>query len=159
MSVPNRYQDDFRLLNNYCKKRTFKVAAAVAIAFGDALIIGGNAGYISLATTLQGNILFKGVANSANTAAEANADGDEDVEVIPPLPEYDFMVPCEATGVIAQTDVGLIYDLQTEDGIDEADLVTFGFGFHIDAIDISSAAVAANTNGYAIGHFEYLAAS
>jgi hypothetical protein len=157
MSTPNRYVPGFRLLNEYSKKRKYPIGNGVAVAIGDLLIL--TSGYIALGTTLQG-ILPAGVANYDCTAAEATSNGAFNVEVIPCLQEYDFIVPCEATGAIAQTDVASLFDLQSEDGIDEADSVTLGMGFFVDAIDISTAALAASsTYGFAIGHFEYIAAS
>src|SRR3990167_4197161 len=159
MSTPNRYVPGFRLLNqNQYKKRTYKVGINVAVAFGDAMII--TAGYAVLATTLQQvTPVFIGIANSENTAAEAVADGTVNVEIIPADYNYDFMAPLEATDLITLAQVGVLYDLQTEDGLDEGDVVTAGKGFFVDAIDVSSAAVAANTFGYAIGHFEDIFAS
>lgn len=158
MSTPNRYIPGFRLLNEFTKKRTYKVGINVAIANGDALIL--TSGYIALATTLQQvTPVFVGIANSANTAAEAVANGTINVEVIPADYNYDFIVPCEATDIIALSQVGVLYDLQSEDGIDEGDVVTAGKGFFVDAIDVSSAAIAAATFGFAIGHFEDIFAS
>lgn len=156
----NRYVPGFQLLNQQnFKKRTYKVGIGVAIAFGDCLK--HTLGYATLATTLQQTTpILLGIANSENTAAEAVADGTINVEVIPLDYNYDFMVPCEATDVLTQAQVGILYDLQTEDGIDEGDVVTAGKGFFIDAIDISSAALAASaTFGFAIGHFEDIFAS
>ena len=159
MSSPNRYVPGFRLLNqNQYKKRKYPVGIAVAVAFGDAMII--TAGWAVLGTTLQQvTPVFIGIANSENTAAEAVANGTVNVEIIPADYNFDFMVPVEATALIARADVGILVDLQTEDGIDEADVVTAGKGFFVDDIDVSSAAVAANTFGYAIGHFEDMFAS
>lgn len=156
MSTPNKYVPGFRLLNEYCKKRKYPIGSGVAVAFGDLLIL--TSGYIALGTTLQG-VIPAGVANFNCTAAEASGNGVFDVEVIPCLKEYDFIVPCEDDAIAAVTDVGTLRDLQSEDGIDNGDTVTLGLAFMIDAIDISTAAVASATYGYAIGHFEYVAAS
>ena len=146
MSTPNRYVPGFRLLNELTKKRKYPVGISVAVAFGDAMII--TAGYAVLATTLQQvTPVFIGIANSENTAAEAVANGTVNVEIIPADYNYDFMVPLEATDLITLAQVGVLYDLQTEDGLDEGDVVTAGKGFFVDAIDVSRAAVAANTFG------------
>lgn len=159
MSTPNRYRPGFRLLNEFAKKRTYLNTSGVAYALGDAVIL--TSGYLALATTLQlgADPKFVGIANSASTAAENSASGLLSTEVIPALSEYDFMVPEEDNLLVFGTDVGETVDLQSEDGIDNSDQVTLGLGFFIDAIDVSSAAVAANTYGYAIGHFEFAAAS
>lgn len=159
MSTGRKYVPGFRLLNELKKKRTYPVGSGVAVSIGDFLIL--TSGYIALGTTLQYTTpVNAGIANSANSADDASADGVVNVEVIPLLQEYDFIVPCEATGVLAQTDVGTLRDLESEDGIDEGDTVTAGLGFFIDEIDISTAAKAASaTFGFAIGHFEYTYAS
>jgi len=158
MSTPNRYVDGFRLLNEHKKKRKYPIGSGVAVARGDALIL--TSGYIALATTLQQTTpVFIGIANEENTAAEASSNGVIDVEVIPPLMQYDWMVPCEATSLLTAASIGTLVDLQSEDGLDETDIVTAGRGFFIDEIDVSTAAVAAATLGFAIGHFESIFAS
>jgi hypothetical protein len=68
-------------------------------------------------------------------------------------------VPVEANALITQAAVGTIVDLQSANTIDIADAVTLGYGFRIDAIDVSAEAIDANAYGFAIGHFEYVAAS
>lgn len=157
MSAPNKYVPGFRLLSPLTKKRKYLIGSGVAVAFGDALIL--TSGYIALATTLQA-VQVVGIANAENTAGEASSNGLFSVEVIPPLPEYDFFVPLEATAVITAAEVGNLVDLQSEDGLDENDAVTLGLGFRIDEIDVSTAALAASSNlGYVKGHFEYVAAS
>ena len=158
MGSPNRYVPGFRLLNEIKKKRKYPIGNAVVVALGDAVIL--TAGYIQLATTLQQTTpVFVGISNMTQTAAEASSNGAYDLEVIPPLMEYDWIVPCEATDLITVAQVGVLYDLQSEDGIDEGDVVTAGKGFFVDDVDVSSAAVAAATFGYAIGHFEDIFAS
>ena len=120
--------------------------------------IGFSSGYALEITTTQA-VAFAGIAATANTAAEASADGVVNVGVIPPLPHHRFSVPVEATDLIALAQVGEIYDLQAANTIDENDSITLGYGFRVDAIDVSTEAVAVNTYGYAIGHFELVAAS
>jgi len=161
MSTPNKYVPGFRLLNQLCKIRTYLNTTGVVYAIGDAVIL--TSGYLALATTFQlgADPKFVGICNEASTAAENTAAGTGglDTEVIPALPQYDFMVPDEDNVLVQATDVGEIVDLQSEDGIDNSDQVTLGLGFFIDAIDISTAALAANSFGYAIGHFDFAAAS
>ena len=154
-----RYVPGFQLLNELQHKRSYGVGSGVAIARGDALIL--TSGYLALATTLQSTTpVFCGIALEENTAAEASANDVFKVLVAPPLMQYQWMVPCEATGVLAATDVGTVRDIETEDGLDEGDTVTAGLGFFIDEIDISTAALAASaTFGFAIGHFESVYAS
>jgi len=61
--------------------------------------------------------------------------------------------------VLAQSDVGELLDLDDDaNTILASDTVTTGWAFVIDDIDISAEALAANTQGYAIGHFEMRAA-
>ena len=162
MSTPNRYVPGFRLLNqNVFKKRTYGNTTGVVYAIGDAVIL--TSGYLALATTFQlgSDPKLAGIVNQASTAAANSAAGTGGLstEVIPCLPHYDFMVPDEDNVLVKATDVGETVDLQSEDGIDNSDQVTLGYGFFIDEIDISSAALAANSFGYAIGHFEFAAAS
>lgn len=161
MSTPNRYVPGFRLLNELTKKRKYGITTGVAYAFGDAVIL--TSGYLALATTFQlgADPKLAGIVNEDYTAAESTAagTGGKNLEIIPALPQYDFMVPDESNVLVQTTDVGETVDLESEDGIDNSDQVTLGLAFFIDAIDISTAALAANTYGYAIGHFEFAAAS
>ena len=161
MATPNRYVPGFRLLNELTKKRKYGNTTNVLYSLGDAVIL--TSGYLALATTFQlgADPKLVGIVNQHSTAAENTAAGTGGLttEVIPCLPEYDFMVPDEDNVLVKATDVGETVDLQSEDGIDNSDQVTLGLGFMIDEIDISSAALAANTYGYAIGHFEFAAAS
>jgi hypothetical protein len=148
-----RYAPGFTLLNGLVKKRKYPVAIATVVEIGDLVIL--TNGYLALGTTLQSvTPVVAGVANSRNTAAEAVANGTIVAEVVPLLMEYDWIVPCEDDAVLVQTDVGTLRDLQSEDGIDNGDTVTAGRGFFIDEIDVSSAALAVQANGFAIGHFE-----
>ena len=160
MSTPNRYVPGFRLLNEQSKKRTYQNGSGVVYALGDAVILTG--GFLALATTYQlgADPKVVGIINQSSTAAQNTGNGVLTSEVIPVLPQYDFMVPEEDNVLVASTDVGETVDLQSEDGIDNSDQVTLGLGFFIDSIDISSAALAASANlGFAIGHFEFAAAS
>ncbi len=158
MSTGRRiYVPGFQLLNDLEKVRTYPLGIAVATAKGSAMII--TAAYAVLATTLQSlTPVFVGISNNKYTAAQAVANGTVNVEVIPPLNEYDWMVP-DTDNVLQASDVGTLADLQDSVSIDNSDVVTAGLGFFIDAIDISSGALAANSKGYAFGHFEYTWAS
>lgn len=151
-----RYVDGFQLLTTiHPSGLTYlDVGISVAIARGDALVLAS--GYATLATTLQAKSVW--IAAGQNTAAAAVANGTIDVACIPIVQSYRWMVKDE-DNILQQSDIGVVVDLQSEDGIDNSDAVTLGYGFMIDDIDISSGAVAANAFGYAIGHFEYVAAS
>jgi hypothetical protein len=59
-----------------------------------------------------------------------------------------------ANALITRDAIGSIVDLENNDDIDISDTVSEGIGFRIDGIDVCTDAVAANTYGYAIGHFE-----
>ena len=161
MAGRTRYADGFTLLSQLESNgvRYYPIGNGVAVAKGDALIL--TAGYIALATTLQATTpVFIGIAASNCTAAEASSNGALDIAVIPPLRQYQFIVP-EEDNLLVAADRGLLVDLQSEDGIDNSDIVTAGMGFFIDEIDVTAASLAASaTFGHAIGHFgDYVAAS
>lgn len=153
-----RYFSRFHLISALASQGLiyYPVKSGQAIRLGYA--VGFSGGYAQEITSIQG-VAFAGIAATANTAAEASADGAVYVGVIPPLPQHRFAVPVEQNAVIAQTDVGGINDLQSAYSIDINDDITLGIGFRIDDFDASAEAVDANTNGFAIGHFEYVAAS
>lgn len=144
----------FTLLNKLDESGLAKkgVAAGINIAKGDALHIDSD-GYATNAVTAFA-AEFIGIASHAanNTGA---LDGAINVLVVPPLEKYQFIVPVEEDAVILQTDVGEIYDLESCNTIDLSDMdgAANAKGFYVDEIDASTAAVAVNTKGYAIGHF------
>ena len=127
------------------------LAAAANINKGDALIDNGS-GYLGdagadLAATFMG-IAAETVDNSSGAA------GAKSIMYIPGTPDNRFSVPCD-TATIAQTDVGELIDLGADSShVDPSDNVTTGVAFIVEDIDISAEAVAANTEGFAIGHFE-----
>jgi hypothetical protein len=134
--------------------RRYPVAATINIADGDAIFDNG-AGYATNANTAMA-ATFLGIAVTAqdNTSGIAGALY---VQVVPPESHYQFIVPVEENAVITQTAVGTIVDLQSNNTIDINDTsITAGPGFFIDEIDAGTKAVAANTYGYAIGHFAYV---
>lgn len=135
----------------------YPVANGAAIRLGYA--VGFSSGYAAEITSIQA-AQQAGIAATANTAAEASAAGAVTVGCIPLLSSaHRFSVPVEANALVTQAAVGTIVDLQSANTIDINDAVTLGFGFHIDAIDVSAPAIAANAYGFAIGHFKYVAAS
>lgn len=153
-----RYFNRFHLISalNVQGLKYYPVANGQAIRLGYA--VGFSSGYAQEITSIQG-VAVAGIAATANTAAEASSAGAVQVGVIPINPSHIFAVPVEATDLITQAQVGLIYDLQSANSIDEADAITLGYGFRIDDIDVSAEAIDANAYGFAIGHFEYVAAS
>ena len=132
---------------------TYPVTIATAIEKGDALIL--TSGYAALATTLA-TATFAGIALDTNTAAEAVASGTVSVQVIRPLPSLQFRVAISTAAIIALSDVGTCLNIANEISLSEAATVTAYWGFFVDAIDVSAAAILINTYGYAIGHFEKL---
>jgi len=128
------------------------LAAAVNIAKGDALHDDGNGKATNATTAFAAT--FLGIAAEP---CDNSSDASLTVRVIPPLPQYSFCVPVKQNAVISQTAVGTIVDLEEVNNIDINDTsIAAGPGFFIDAIDISTEAIAANTYGYAIGHFAYV---
>ena len=146
------YRDGFHLINCVGEggARSYPVGAGVEIAKGDALVI--TSGYVALGTADLG-LTFAGIAADENTAAEAVANGTINTGIIPPLPNYQFIVPVEATDLITLAQVGAAYDIETEDGIDENDTSFTAWGFYVDEIDVSAEAIVASTFGFAIGHW------
>lgn len=153
-----RYFDRFHLIGALSDVGLLYYPVKIASAIRLGYAVGFTSGYANEITSIQA-VPFAGIAATANTAAEAVADGTVSVGVIPPLPQHRFAVPVEATDLITLAQVGDIYDLQAAYSIDENDAITLGYGFRIDAIDVSTEAIAAETYGFAIGHFEYIAAS
>ena len=119
---------------------------------GDALHDDGT-GYATNAITAFANT-FMGIA-ARDVDNSGGSKGDKNVLVIPPLSGYQFIVPVEADAKIAQTNVGTIVDLESVNTVDISDVTgaANAKGLFIDEIDISAAAIAVNTYGYAIGHF------
>lgn len=144
-----RYQANGFIPINEPPARDTKLAAAVDIVKGDVLHDDGNGKATNAAVTFD-SATFMGVA-----AAACVNSGDDglSVEIYPLNPSVKYLVPVAEDAVITQTAVGLWVDLQANDDIDISDAVTTGLGFNIDEIDISADAIAANTYGYAIGHF------
>ncbi len=154
-----QYWNGFQLLSELDDSglRNYPTKIATLITqFGATIFTGG---YLDIATTLQGVIVPGILITPGVTVAASVANGTLTGQVIPLLPEYRWMVPVEQNAKITQAAVGTIVDLQSANTIDISDTVTLGYGFVIEEIDISVAAIAANAFGFAIGHFEYVAAS
>lgn len=125
-------------------------AAAVSITKGQALFDDGSGYVTNVGTAFAATFVGIAAANVDNSAGDA---GDLNAFVISPDMNYRFKVKNESVTVIAQTDVGEIVDLESNDGVDVTDTTTTSWGFRIDKIDISAGALAANAGGFAIGRF------
>lgn len=126
-------------------------AAAVNIVKGDYVI--PSSGYATnTATAFQIDVFGIAAENCDNSGG---ASGDLSCLVIPLLSHLQFSVPVNTNALIARSHVGDAYDLQANDDIDISDtaIVAGALGFFVDDFDASAEAVAANTYGYAIGHF------
>lgn len=155
MSIRGKYMDGFQALTEYKEPVLLPVGSGVAVAKGDVVVI--SSGYLALATaiTTAGKPCAY-VAIGECTAAEASSSGAVSVLCIPITDSsVRYQVPVTANAVLAQaTHVGNIYGLDgSEDGITVASALSADIGFLIEEIDISTAAIAANTYGYAIGRF------
>lgn len=153
-----KYFAGFRLISELDRKglRTYPVKSGQAVSRGR--MLGFSSGYVQQVTSIQA-VQLAGISTDENTAGEASADGAVKAKVIPLTNGHQFAVPVEANALITQAAVGTIVDLQSANTIDINDAITLGWGFRIDAIDVSDEAIAANEYGFAIGHFEYVAAS
>lgn len=99
---------------------------------------------------------FRGIA--AEDLDDSASAGGKVIKIIPPLPNNRFAVPCDTT-VIAVTDVGELLDLGADSAhVNPGDTLTTGWAFIVEDYDISAEALAACTQGFAIGHFEMRAA-
>jgi len=155
MTIKRYHSRGFILLSQLetSSMRYYTPESAVAITLGDALYI--TSGTASLAGDGDWDRTFAGIAGGPLTAAEATLAVK--IGVIPPLPHYQFMVPVEAnTVLVATTHIGNAYAPQDSYNIDLADTTETSYLFMIDDIDISADAIAANTYGYAIGHFTHI---
>jgi len=147
--MAKKYLDGFQCLSEVCDAvRTYPVGTTVNVAKGD--MLANTSGYATLATSLVAALFGVALSDQNNTAG---ADGALDVQCILPLPHLRWRVPVEADQLIALADVGLIIDLESEDGVDRSDVTVTANGFLVDEIDVSTDAVAINTYGYAIGRF------
>jgi hypothetical protein len=154
--VTKRYlADGFLLLDQVAADglRSYP-CAAVKIEKGHAVHSDGSGYATDAVTALTSKFLGIAAAECDNSAGSA---GDLKVLVIPPLPQYRFIVPCANDGIMAITDKGLVIDLEAAGTVDNSDVsVASGPGFLVEDIDISAEAVAVNTYGYAIGRFTFI---
>jgi hypothetical protein len=123
------------------------LAATVTIVKGDVLQDNGS-GYMTNAGTA-----FAATHMGVAAIGVVGDSSTEYVEYYPLDTKTQYSVPVAANAVITRDAIGSIVDLEANDDIDISDTVSEGIGFMIDDIDISADAIAANTYGYAIGHF------
>lgn len=123
----------------------YKTAAAVTILKGEALHDDG-AGLVTNAVTALA-ATFAGIAG-----ADCASGGS--CMVIVPNSKNSFWVPVATnTTLAAITDVGEIVDLEAAGTVDLTDNTLVAWGFVVDEIDVSAAAVAASSKGYVKGRF------
>lgn len=150
-----QYLGNLQLLNKLDSNGLvyFGVAGSTSIVKGE-IVNDNGSGYATNGLTAFDNT-FLGVA-AADADNGSGAAGAINVAVIPPLPHYKWRVRNESATVAAQTDIGEVVDLESNDGIDVTDttLSSQTWGFQITAIDISAKAVAVNTGGYVEGYFQ-----
>ncbi len=131
------------------------VAASTKIEKGHAVWDNGS-GY-AIDTTADMSSLFLGIA-AAEADNSSGAAAAIDVVVIPPLPQHKFLVPVYDR-LLVITDRGTRCDLSAG-GAGKVDVddttIASGPGFMIEDIDVSADAIAVNTYGYAIGHFDFV---
>lgn len=141
-----RYQANGFIPINEPPARRYLTADAVTIVKGD-FLHKTSGGLATNAVTAFDSALALGVAS-------ADCASGEVAQYYPwNAPGVQYRVPVEADDLIAITDRDLNVDLENNDDIDHSDVVTTGLAFVIDDVDVSTLAVAANTYGYAIGHF------
>lgn len=154
MKLTEYQANGFRCLTPLAENglRSYPVTASTTIVKGDIVTI--SSGYATTATAMAAAVVGVAAEDADNSAGAAGAI---DVKVYPIDAGYQFSVPVSTNAVIARANVGTIVDLEANDDIDLSDTtIAAGPGFYIDDFDASAAAVAANTYGYAIGHFHYV---
>ena len=125
--------------------------AAVAIDKGDCIFDNG-AGYATNVGTAFA-ATFRGIAHVTKDNS-AGSDGDETIAIIPAAADVQYWVKNGSATLAAQTDVGELIDLFANDSVDVTDVTLVEWGFLVDDVDISTLAVAANTNGFILGRFQ-----
>ncbi len=149
--MPRRYQATGFVPIVAPPARVTRLADTDALVKGDPVIDDGS-GYASnnftAITTAFLGIVAAGVDNSG--------DDGLSVEIYPFDDKTQYIVPVKANEVIDRADVGLYVNLSENNNIALNITVTTGIAFFIEDIDISVAAIAANTYGYAIGRFRHV---
>lgn len=125
--------------------------AAVAITKGDVVCDDGSGYATNVMTAFAAT--FRGIAAETSDNS-AGSNGDVKIAIIPASADVKYWVKNESATVAAQTDVGELVDLESDDGIDVTDVTLVEWGFLIDEIDISTNAIAANAGGFVLGRFQ-----
>jgi hypothetical protein len=128
----------------------YPMAASQVIARGEVVYL--TSGFADTASSLTNAVV--GVAAAAVTEATA-ANGGANIPVTPLNDNIQFRAPVKSSVLITTAARGTVVDIDsTGKGVDLTDTtISSGYGFHIDEIDASADAVAANTYGFAIGRF------
>ena len=129
-----------------------QLAAVVDIAKGDVLH-DDDSGYATNGVTAFANDLL-GVSNADyDNTPQANLTA----QFVPWNTDYRWIVAVEQNALITQGAIGSKVNLQSVNTIDINTTVSAGtVGFFINEIDVSALAIAANTYGFAIGHFSLI---
>lgn len=151
MGYLDKYFGGFRATSVVCYDAVvWYPMAAVNIVKGDVCIDNGS-GYATSASITAFTDTLLGIALTDGTNS-TGAAGDVSIPIITPQPNIDFWVPNESATVAVQSDVGEQVDLESEDGIDVTDVTLgTGWGFQINKIDISAAALVAAAGGFVRG--------
>ena len=143
-----RYQANGFIPVNEPPARRSALAATVTIVKGDALE-DNESGYMTNAAVLF-TARFMGIA----AAGVVGDSSTKYVEYYPLDTKTQYSVPVAANAKIARDAIGELVNLENNDDIDISDTESEGIAFRIDDIDVSAEAIAVNSYGYAIGHFE-----
>lgn len=112
-----------------------------------------NAGYATNVGT-QFAVTFLGVALfTQDNSPAGSTQGGQTIAVIKPNPNKFFWVPVGSATPIAAANLGVSYDLHSNQSIDLTDTTNTFWLFEISDYDVSTLAVNANTAGFAKGRF------
>jgi len=147
MGKARYYADGFIPVNDPPARRN-ALAATVTIVKGDALQDNGS-GYMTNAGTA-----FAATHMGIAAAGVVGDSSTKYVEYYPLDTKTQYIVPVSTDALITRDAIGSLCNLGNNDDLDIATNPTEGIAFRVDDIDVTAEAIAANTYGYAIGHFE-----
>lgn len=124
--------------------------ASVAIDKGDVLFDDGAGFLTNVGTAFAAT--FRGIAHETSDLS-AGSDGDDTIAYIPAAADVQYWVK-DSVQLLTQTIVGALIELGDNDSVDSSDTSLVEWGFLVDEIDVSTDAVAANTQGFALGRFQ-----
>ena len=128
----------------------YMAQADVEIAAGDAIFSDGSGYATNVGTAFASTFLGVAAVDSDNSGG---SDGDLNIAYIPAQARQQYWVKGSTTTFVAATHVGLTIDLDANDAVDGGDTTCLYYGFVVTKVDVSTAAVAANTQGFAKGYF------